>query len=221
MMPQGEQFTGLQWVQKTFSLEPRWTVELDLESIKRMIEEARPSQGVSVSFHAQGALNKIYNIQAGSKGLIMRVPLPVDPQYKTLSEVATVDWIRNKTRLPVPEIIAHQASRENAIGFEWILLTKVPGKPLADAWRSMQYRAKEQLVQQLAMYSSYLFKNQLHGIGNIYPDSKSISSCNDGPPEVKRIVSMQFFWGRSHIAKRSPRAFSLEQGLDRYPFGIR
>ena len=142
-MLQEERFKGLQWVQRLVSLEPRWTVEPDLESIKRTIEEARPSQEVSVSFLAQGAFNKIYDIQAGNQDLTMRVSLPVDPQYKTLSEVATMDWMHHHTSLPVPEIMAHHASRENAIGFEWILMKKIPGKPLADAWKSIQYPAKE------------------------------------------------------------------------------
>src|SRR2546423_1303702 len=113
-MPQEERFKGLQWVQRLVSLEPRWTVEPDLESIKRTIEEVRPSQ-VSVSFLAQGAFNKIYDIQAGNQDLIMRVSLPVDPRYKTLSEVATMEWMRHHTSLPMPDITAHQASRENAI----------------------------------------------------------------------------------------------------------
>ena len=78
-MLQEERFKGLQWVQRLVSLEPQWTVEPDLESIKRTIEEARLSQEVSVSFLAQGAFNKIYDIQAGNKDLIMRVSLPVDP----------------------------------------------------------------------------------------------------------------------------------------------
>lgn len=202
-MLQEERFKGLQWVQRLVSLEPRWTVEPDLESIKRTIEEARPSQEVCVSFLAQGAFNKIYDIQAGNQDLIMRVSLPVDPQYKTLSEVATMDWMRHHTSLPVPEIIAHQASRESAIGFEWILMKKIPGNPLADAWKSIQYPAKEQLVQQLATYFSSLFKNQLRGIGNIYLDSSALS--RDGSPsEVKRIVSMQFFLG-DHILQDVPR----------------
>src|SRR5277367_1641260 len=66
-----ERFKGLQWVQRPVSLEPRWTVEPDLESIKRTIEEARPLQEVSVSFLAQGAFNKIYDIQAGNQDLVM------------------------------------------------------------------------------------------------------------------------------------------------------
>ena len=182
--PQREQFRGLEWVQKTFDLVPQWTVEVDQESIKLTVEKLRPSQNVVISFLAQGAFNKLYDIRAGDESLIMRVSLPVDPYYKTLSEVATIDWVSRNTQLPVPKVIAYEPRREKGIiGFEWILMTKIPGRPLADAWRSMSYAAKEQLVRQLAMYSYSSFKNQLRGIGNLYPEtitSGIIENRDDG-----------------------------------------
>ncbi len=195
---------SLKWVQKTFSLEPQWTTDVDPKSIKQVIGSIYSTQTVQVSFLAQGALNKLYDIRTDNDTLVMRVSLPVDPQWKTISEVATMEWIRLNTALPVPKIFAHQASQENAIGFEWILMAKVPGKTLADAWRSIPWEAKEQLVQQLAIYSSTLFKKQLRNIGNIYASSGSEPFRNDTLPEVKRIVSMQFFWG-DHIQQDVPR----------------
>ena len=133
----------------------------------------------------------------------MRVSLPVDPQYKTLSEVATMDWIHHQKSLPVPEITAHQASRENAIGFEWILMKKLPGTPLADAWKSIQYPAKEQLVQQLVTYFSLLVQEPATWHWEYLSGFISIV-MRWLPAEVKRIVSMQFFWG-DHILQDVPR----------------
>lgn len=170
---------GLKWVQNTFSTEPRCTTEIDLESIQRTIKESKSinaTKTVQVSFLAQGALNKLYTVRTHDETLIMRVSLPVDPYWKTSSEVATLEWIRLNTTLPVPRVLTYQASRKNAIGFEWILMTKIPGKTLADSWRSIDWNAKKQLVQQLAIYLSTLFKKQLRGIGNIYPSSKPRSS---------------------------------------------
>ncbi|KAF3940737.1 hypothetical protein ABW19_dt0205057 [Dactylella cylindrospora] len=135
MPPRAPQFDGLQWVQETFSLEPKWTVEPDPEAIKQAIKEkCEPSaQDIAVSFLAQGAFNKIYNVQIDGETLIMRVFLPVDPMHKTLSEVATVQWVRLHTSLPVPEILCYNSHRGDKVGFEWILMEKIPGKPLADA----------------------------------------------------------------------------------------
>ncbi|KAK9240544.1 hypothetical protein V1525DRAFT_395294 [Lipomyces kononenkoae] len=141
--------------------------------------------------------------------LILRISLPVDPRYKTMSEVATMDWVHRTTNIPVPTI--------------WILMTKMPGKPLAETWKSLSFAAKSRLVMEFAAYSSCLFSNQLRGIGNIYERSPRVESSAsteesaptreqaEAPiftsdtecsaravPEVSRIVSIQFFWG-SHI----------------------
>jgi hypothetical protein len=78
-------------------------------------------------------------------------------------------------------------------------MEKIPGKCLADAWRDMEYEVKERLVRQMASYSSELFRNQLRGIGNIYPDSSLPQS--GAPPKVKWIVSMKFFWGNRIMLK--------------------
>ncbi|KAJ5749593.1 hypothetical protein N7533_006621 [Penicillium manginii] len=62
----------------------------------------------------------------------MRISLPDEPIRKTQSEVATVKWIQRVTEIPTLRIIAYDATRETEIGFEWILMTEIPGKPSAD-----------------------------------------------------------------------------------------
>ncbi|KAK3948271.1 kinase-like domain-containing protein [Pseudoneurospora amorphoporcata] len=181
MPVQEAELEGLEWVQTTFSLEPRWTIDPDINSIGRTIKSLLQGQETVVSFLTQGAFNKIYDVAADSQALILRVSLPVDPGHKTLSEVATIDWTQRHTSLPVPELIAHDATRATPIGFEWILMRKLPGKTLADAWKDMKFSAKEQLVKQIASYYADMFGNQLRGIGNIYPDSLSPLQ-NDPPP---------------------------------------
>ena len=58
---------------------------------------------------------------------VMRVALPVDPHRKTASEVATLQFVREQTDIPILKVIAHDASNENALGFEWLLLHLVHG----------------------------------------------------------------------------------------------
>ncbi|CAI7643739.1 unnamed protein product [Penicillium bialowiezense] len=161
---------GLEWVEETFGLEPRWTVEPEIEGIKQTVQSFRPSSTVEVAFLAQGAFNKLYDVKIDDESFIMRISLPVDPCHKISSEVATMDWIQRTTSIPVPRVITYQSSRDNAIGFEWILMTKMPGKPLGEVWRSLSvpFDVKSRLVKELAASSACLFQNQLQGIGNIY-----------------------------------------------------
>ncbi|KAM9879497.1 kinase-like protein [Verticillium dahliae] len=91
-----------------------------------------------IIFVAQGAFNKLYLVQAaGQDDLILRVSLPVDPRFKTPSEVATLEWMSRNTELPVPKVMLHDASRHSRISFEWILMSKLPGEVWATGWEDV------------------------------------------------------------------------------------
>ncbi|POR38102.1 hypothetical protein TPAR_01696 [Tolypocladium paradoxum] len=190
-MPLSEQqLSGLYWEEKTFGIEPRWTAEPDIDSITSTLQSFWPSKTVTVAFFAQGAFNKLYQVSVEDEPpLLLRLSLPVDPRYKTLSEVATLRWLSAVTTIPVPQIINYDSSRDSSVGFEWILMTKLGGKSLSDAWTRLDFTTKSDIVRQFASFSACLFQNQLSGIGNIYP-SPSLT------PSTGRIVSMAFFWGK-------------------------
>lgn len=101
-----------------------------------------PDGLLNLTFLAEGALNKLYDVSIDGDAFILRVSLPVDPGFKIMSEVATMDWVRRITSLSIPKAIAYQSSRDNPIGFEWILMTKMPGKPLGEVWHSLSFRRK-------------------------------------------------------------------------------
>ncbi|KAM4055489.1 phosphotransferase enzyme family protein [Hirsutella rhossiliensis] len=187
-----QQSKGFEWVPTTFSLEPRWTTEIDPESIKRVIEATTTARCLQVKFLAQGAFNKIYTVCIDGGTLIMRVSLPVDPEWKTASEVATMEWIHDNTALPLPRVLAYQSNQDNALGFEWILMTKMPGKTLSKAWRSIDMEAKQKIVHHFALYASVLFKNQLRGIGNIFLDPREKSHGKTKFTEVGGLSRCSF-----------------------------
>ncbi|KAK3066693.1 hypothetical protein LTR53_016853 [Teratosphaeriaceae sp. CCFEE 6253] len=192
-MARHDQFEGLAWIEDDFGfVQPQWTREPEIEAIRRAVHEVKPSQTVEISFLAQGGFNKLYDVVIDGQTSIFRVSLPVDPQHKTRSEVATMSWARAHTALPVPEVLAYRDSRENEAAFEWILMTKLPGRVYADVWKSVPFSSKETLVRQLAAYSATLFRKQMRGVGNIYTSEGS--STDPHAPEVEQIVSMHFFW---------------------------
>ena len=186
---------GLKWMKTTFSLEPRWTVEVDQELIKRELRSKLVMNHLDIEFLAQGALNKVYTVRAHDKAFVLRVSLPVDPGWKTTSEVATMEWVHHNTALPVPSVIAYEADQANQLGFEWVLMTKIPGTPLSSAWKTTSFGAKERIVRRLALFASNMFEKQWRGIGNIYPANGNGLPTNKTSIEVGRIVSMDFFWG--------------------------
>ncbi len=209
-------FHGLTWVQEgIWDVEPRWTIEPNEEAIRETVQSSLnlpASPNNTINFLAQGAFNKVYVVAHADKEVIARVTLPADPIWKTLSEVATLRWVRENTSLPVPDVLAYQADRSSAIGFEWIAMTKIPGRSLRELWRDVSLSAKEEIVRQLAVFCAETFRAQLRGIGNLYllDDTKEASpskafSPKTGPiPDgfvqssgsfrVGRIVSPEFIW---------------------------
>ncbi|KAL8342034.1 hypothetical protein RB598_003783 [Gaeumannomyces tritici] len=215
---QGSGFDGLEWVQDgIWGAEPRWTIE---EAIQQTVRSSLnlPPGPCDIEFLAQGAFNKVFVLRLAGKEVIARVTLPVDPGWKTLSEVATLAWVGHNTSLPVPQVHSFQADRASTIGFEWIAMSKMPGTSLRDRWRDITFSAKEQIVRRLALFCSETFRAQLQGIGSLFFDntgplapaicsaktqsvySGSISSQDRDSFRIERIVSAEFIWdSRIHI----------------------
>lgn len=82
----------------------------------------------SVYFLAVGCWNRAFIVvpcggtSEGStpRELIFRVSLPAIAQFsKVTAEVATMEWVRRETEIPVPEVLAFAGNRENEVGYEW------------------------------------------------------------------------------------------------------
>ncbi|KAG8627265.1 hypothetical protein KVT40_004748 [Elsinoe batatas] len=219
----------VEWIRNFLSWEPRWVVEPDASSIERTVKqvpEFAESDKISLEFLAQGAFNKIWTVtkESSREQAIMRVTLPVDPMRKTSSEVATLRWLLVNATLPVPRVLAFDVGTDNAIGFEWILMSKVEGNSLRSAWRETSLDAKIELAKRLADFCSDAFSKQLKGIGSIYlqdsvsPNDRSqeqmipetacsVASSSDAEFQIREMVAREFVW--------QDRAF---QHLDRGPF---
>jgi hypothetical protein len=183
---------GLEWVHTLSGPEPRWTKEPQIAAIAQVISRTLgggPPEAYDVRFLAQGAFNKLYTVRRSESSkmadysngspadggtsnnvgeFVMRLSLPVDPRHKTLSEVATLEYVRAHTDVPVPRVVAFDATRDSDIGFEWILMERLPGRPLAESWRTMTLEAKEAVVKRVAHFAAQLFRLRFRRIGNIY-----------------------------------------------------
>lgn len=211
---------GLEWVSAAFGLEPRWTQEPDVKIIAQIARkhlDLHEQVHTDVSFHAQGAFNKLYKVTAAGRSCLMRVALPVYPRLKTHSEVATINFVRQETDMPVPRILAFDASNKNELGFEWIMMEMVPGTTLRKQWRKISWEAKQTIVRQLAHYHAQLYEKPFPKIGNLFPLVKESASFELGP-----VVSLVFFWGDhlKHDVPRGPFKTSYEWLKTRLTFAL-
>lgn len=100
---------------------------------------------------------------------IARLRLVEDPTLPPLetqriifdSEVALVQFLREKTQLPVPQIFYHASYEQSGIGTPCVLMQKLAGKPLDWNGATAQQRSKvmEQLVNVFLELEKYPFSS--------------------------------------------------------------
>ncbi|KAI0127267.1 hypothetical protein BJ170DRAFT_732949 [Xylariales sp. AK1849] len=171
-----------------------WTSEPRISSIVKVLQkELSVIKKYTVAHLWNGTYNKFYSVNFDGKEYVMKITLPVCPVTKTESEIATLKWSHANTNLEVPHVVAYSSSPDNAIGCEWILMTRIQGRPLSTTpWKDVPYVTKLNITKRLAEYTAQVYKKQFEGIGNLYPPSPG---AQVRIPQVGELVSRPFFWG--------------------------
>ena len=153
---------------------PVWTVDPCIQVIKDICYEllGQPYPRIlgdietKVEFLDEGAFNRVYGVDAIAKvkassdaqlknGMVettqhfkyvFRISLPVDPQLKSSSEVATIQYLNECTTVPVTTVLHSSQSAKNALGFEWMLQTYVPGHKLSSIWHQLGDAGRERMI---------------------------------------------------------------------------
>ncbi|KAF3004365.1 hypothetical protein E8E13_009823 [Curvularia kusanoi] len=192
------------------NLDMIWLKEPDtaiIEKIARRELNIPTTESCIITFLAEGCFNKVYDVQCGSDThYIMRIALPVHPRAKVLSEVATIEYVRQHTNIPVPKILQFDASHVNELGFEWMLMDVVPGTQLNKLWKSMTWLKKELIVRKVVALMVQLFRKRFPVMGNLYPTGES-NTFNTPQFRQGEVVQLTFFW-----------ANHLKFNVDRGPF---
>ncbi|KAF2838287.1 hypothetical protein M501DRAFT_869907 [Patellaria atrata CBS 101060] len=139
----------------------RWPVQLDPDLVKDTIRPYLKSCGFSdanysVQFLARGGWNRAYTVATTElssgvpKELVLRFIFPVQPWYKVHSEVATMEYVRIHTSIPLPKVYAFDSSTDNPLGLEWILMGKVRGRKYAEVRGKLDYDTKRALIKTIA-----------------------------------------------------------------------
>ena len=154
---------------------PAWAATPNVVAIEALSRQHLGADNLSVKYLAGGAFNKVYLITVPSdnildpKSYIFRVTLPVEPFYKTASEVATLRLLRKYTSLPVPGVFAYDCTTKNELGFEWIIMERIPGVCLRELWPGLSLESKGIIVERLGQFTKELReKCRFNAIGSLY-----------------------------------------------------
>jgi len=167
-------------------------------------DSASSAVELTVKFLAEGSFNKVYTVDTKTtstspiKSYIFRATLPVEPGDKVRNEVATLDYIKRRTKIPVPAVIAYDYSSENELGFEWILMEKIPGASLHGIWPRLSDTSKAAITREIASYVLQIRKNCVfHEIVGLYHDSHAEFTV--GPI----VTQSMFINGRRQLISRT------------------
>ena len=185
---------GLRWKHDLWGPQPEWTCEPDVAAVRAIA--ARYVSEPTVTPLGGGAFNKLYTVASCSRphaDLVFRVTLPVEPRYKTASEVATIRYVARRTRIPVPAVIAYDCAADNELSFEWILMEKVPGVCYAEAAQgpAMPMEAKQAVARAVAGHVLEMRERcRLSRIGSLYQrcDLTEAELAATAPTELEDIV---------------------------------
>ena len=175
-----------------WDLEPVWPHDPDVNTIKSLakrhlateLPDSFDDTRMEVSFFTEGGFNKLYDISypGHHTNYLFRVTLPVEPYYKTESEVATIAYLRANTSIPVPQVFAWDSDRSNELHFEWILMAKIDGVPLCVFWRKVPWEKKLELTGTIAGMVKQLRDRKFNCIGGLY--FKSAIDRKKNKPEI-------------------------------------
>ncbi|KAF4503316.1 hypothetical protein FAGAP_470 [Fusarium agapanthi] len=109
-------------------------------------------------------------LSRGYSELVLRVAGNHLPEIKTANEIGVMTWLSKNTAIPLPEVIAYDASRKNPIAHEYTLLSRVEGVTLSDIYDNLSDKQMNQIFNQLIDILTQLQSRPWDGIGGLKID---------------------------------------------------
>ncbi|KAF8799492.1 hypothetical protein BYT27DRAFT_7120349 [Phlegmacium glaucopus] len=143
--------------------------EVDRRVLKDVVREKMGVDVGRITFLSAGTFHKAYLVTlVDHVELVARVARRFMPRMKTESEVATINYLRQKTNVPVPTIYHYDSNPYNRLGGEWILMSKAPGIPLSQVYHGLAYNNLVKLLKNLAAIIIPIFSHRFTEIGSLY-----------------------------------------------------
>ncbi|KAH0837218.1 hypothetical protein FOPE_04644 [Fonsecaea pedrosoi] len=156
-------------------------VKFDLEALCAIAASTGPSVSpVREVEKLEGGFSKALRIRReNGTELIAKVPCPNAglAKYTTASEVATLEYVREHTDIPVPYVYTWSVDASNPVGAEYIIMEKAAGVQLFKVWDQIEEPCKLAIIKQLAKWESQLMSTKFPAYGCVY----SRRSFPEGP----------------------------------------
>ncbi|KAF2278274.1 kinase-like protein [Westerdykella ornata] len=130
---------------------------------------------------AEGGFNRVFEISMkDGSSILARLPYPstIPRRLAVASEVATLDFVRAQG-VPTPRVLGYSVD-DNPVGSEYILMEKLPGRPIGDAWYELSEKDRLKVLFKTVEFEAKLFAANLPASGSIY-------YARDLPPSIQKV----------------------------------
>ncbi|KAI0264610.1 hypothetical protein BC834DRAFT_826020 [Gloeopeniophorella convolvens] len=142
---------------------------VDRSLLKDVVREKMGCQVGRITFLSSGTFHKAYSVTLiDGRDVIARVARRFMPRRKTESEVATMEYIRTFTSIPVPTVYFYDSNPYNRLGGEYIIMSKAEGIPLSTVYQYMPHKSLMALLNNLASIIIPIFAHRFSSIGSLY-----------------------------------------------------
>ncbi|KAL1874972.1 hypothetical protein Plec18167_005640 [Paecilomyces lecythidis] len=133
--------------------------------------------------------------------IVAKIPNPNAGRkfFTTASEVATMDFMRNILKTPVPKVLAWSSQADNPVQAEYILMEKAPGVQLNEIWHRLDIEGRLNVVKKIAKYQADWTAVSFSKFGGLYykQDLISAPSLVYTDKEGKEVTDERFAVGPS------------------------
>ncbi|KAL5521525.1 hypothetical protein ACEPAF_2273 [Sanghuangporus sanghuang] len=157
--------------------------QVDRRVLRDVVKEKLGIEVARIRFLSSGTFHKAYLITLTTTDtLIARVARRFMPRLKTESEVATMQYLRAYTNIPVPVVYAWDSNPYNRLGGEYILMSRARGIPLRKVFHSMPLPQLQAILKHLAELLIPLFGHRFSHVGSLYFEEGKYNSTVKPPP---------------------------------------
>ncbi|TFK49168.1 hypothetical protein OE88DRAFT_478242 [Heliocybe sulcata] len=113
------------------------------------------------------------------------------PPPKMRSEIATIKYLREHTKIPVPDVVYYDDDKDGSIGAEWMAMEYVEGNRLLGIWADLSPEQRTAAAVSIADVERQLLSLRFDSIGSLYDGGRvgpmtflpSNNSGDTAPPD--------------------------------------
>ncbi|KAH9958011.1 hypothetical protein BC827DRAFT_1156968 [Russula dissimulans] len=166
---------------------------VDRNVLRDVIREKLDCRVGRIAFLSSGTFHKAYSVTlSDGRVVIARVARRFMPRRKTESEVATMEYIRTYTSVPVPDVYFYDSNPYNRLGGEYIIMSKADGVPFSSIYQSLSHKRLMALLDNLASIIIPLFAHRFSSIGSLYNQCPVSARPSSMPTPTPSSLSFSF-----------------------------